>query len=82
MRMAARTPPPAAASNSAARAPGNAGCLRDDAARAVGQLGVGGLDVDHQVAVNVAHTDERPRGEHVEDQFLRGAGLHARATRR
>src|ERR1019366_1388880 len=56
----------------------NPRCLRDDAPGAIHKLLVLRLDVDHQVAVNVAQPDERPCGEHVQYQFLRRARLHAR----
>ena len=41
------------------------------------QLARGHHQVDHHVAVGLAHPDHRGGGEHVEDQLGGGAGLHA-----
>ena len=49
----------------------------DDALGAVDELGVGGLEVDHEVAVDGSGFDHDAGGEHVEDEFGGGAGLHA-----
>ena len=54
--------------------------LRHNAAGAIHQLGVLRLDIHHQVAVNISQADERPCREHVEYQFLRSAGFHARGS--
>ena len=50
----------------------------DDARRAVAQLYVGRLHVDHQVSVDITEANHCARREHVEDELGRGAGLHAR----
>ena len=76
MTMAARTLPPAS-SNSPARVVADPGGVDDDAPGAVHQLLITRLHVHHQVAVDITQPDERSGREHVEDQFLRGAGLHA-----
>lgn len=49
--------------------------FHDDAPRPFFKLGVGTFDIDHEVAVDLAETDHRARGEHVEDDFLRRARL-------
>src|SRR5512146_2043181 len=38
------------------------------------------MEIDHQVAVHVAHPGEGAGGDHVEDHFLHGSGLHARGS--
>ena len=52
----------------------------DDALGAVDQLGVGGLHVDHEVAVDGSGFDHDSGGEHVEDELGCGAGFHASAA--
>ena len=52
----------------------------DDALGAVDELGVGGLDVDHEVAVDGSGFDHDSGGEHVEDELGCGAGFHAGAA--
>ena len=55
----------------------DSGGCRDDALGAVDELGVGGADVDHQVAEGCAGADHDACGEHVQNKFCRGASLHA-----
>ena len=58
----------------------DAGGGGDDALGAVDQLGVGGLHVDHEVAVDGSGLDHDAGGEHVEDELGCGAGFHACAA--
>ncbi len=53
------------------------GGFHHDGNLAFDQLGVGGLNVDHQVAVDLAAADHRPGGDHVQHQLLCGSGLQA-----
>src|ERR1700730_2354822 len=57
-----------------------AGGGHDDALGSVDELGVGGLDVDHEVAVDGSGFDHDAGGEHVEDEFGGGAGFEAGAA--
>ena len=52
----------------------------DDALGAVDELGVGGLDVDHEVAEDGSLADHDGGGDHVEDELGGGAGFHAGAA--
>ena len=54
--------------------------LHHDAFAAITQLGVGGLQVDHEVAVRLPDANHRAGGQHVEHQLGRGAGLESRRT--
>ena len=54
---------------------GGVGELADDAHCPVAQLGVAGVEVDHQVADDVAALGHRQRGDHVQDQLGGGAAL-------
>jgi hypothetical protein len=54
--------------------------LLKNAERASAKFSVGAGDVDHQVVVDAIEADHGCGGEHVEDQFLRSAGLHARGA--
>lgn len=59
---------------------GAAGGGGDDAVGAVDELGVGGLEVDHEVAEDGAGADHDGGGEHVEDELGGGAGFEARGA--
>ena len=52
----------------------------DDAFGAVDELGVGGLDVDHEVAEDGSGADHDAGGEHVEDELGGGAGFETGAA--
>ncbi len=52
----------------------------DDALGSVDKFGVGGLDVDHEVAVDGSGFDHDAGGEHVEDELGGGAGFEASAA--
>ena len=52
----------------------------DDALGSVDEFGVGGLEVDHEVAVDGSGFDHDAGGEHVEDELGGGAGFEARAA--
>jgi hypothetical protein len=56
---------------------GQAGGLGEHAHLAVAQLAVAGHHVNHEVGVRAAEPDHDRRGQRVEHQLLRGAGLHA-----
>ena len=58
----------------------DAGSVHDDALGSVDELGVGRLDVDHEVAVDGSGFDHGPGGEHIEHEFGGSAGLHPRAA--
>ena len=58
-----------------------AAAFHDDADGALLELLVAGLDVDHEVAVDLAELDHRARREHVEHELLCRARLHARRAR-
>jgi len=57
--------------------PRAAGGGDDDPLGAVAKFGVGGAEIDHQVAVHLSDADHGGRRERVEDQLGRRAGLHA-----
>ena len=57
-----------------------AGGGHDDALGAVDEFGVGGLEVDHEVAVDGSGFDHDAGGEHVEDELGGGAGFEACAS--
>ena len=52
----------------------------DDALSAIDELGVGGLEVDHEVAVDGSGFDHHAGGDHVEDELGGRASFHARAA--
>src|SRR5215213_4981895 len=56
---------------------GNTGNFTDDASGAALQFLVGALEVYHDVLVHFSQPGESGGGEHVEDQFLRGAGFES-----
>ena len=58
----------------------NAGGGRDDALGAVDELGVGGAEVDHQVAEGRSGADHHAGGEHVQNELGGGSSLHAGGT--
>jgi hypothetical protein len=58
----------------------DAGGGHDDAVGAIDELGVGGLHVHHEVAVDGSGLDHDAGGEHVEDELGCGAGFEARAA--
>ncbi|MNN71652.1 hypothetical protein D3C81_1876080 [compost metagenome] len=53
-----------------------AGSQTDDPLGPVHQLFIGGVEIDHQIAVHLADADHGCSGEHVEYHFLSGAGFH------
>ena len=72
--MAVLTSPPASSSARSALDASSAGRRPHQAHRALAQLVVGRLHVDHQVAVHLAQPDHQRRAERVEHQLLGGAG--------
>jgi len=58
----------------------DAGGGHDDALGAIDEFRVGGLDVDHEVAVDGSGFDHDAGADHVEDELGGGAGFEARAA--
>ncbi len=58
----------------------DSGGCGDDALGAVDELGVGGLHVDHEVAVDGSGFDHDAGAQHVEDELGGGSGFEARAA--
>ena len=51
--------------------------LFEDANGAIAQFGILWLDVDHQIAIDIAEASHGRGGDHVENHFVCGSGFHA-----